>query len=242
MSERASSGVECYGFRHDPEGRRLRARRIVAVLTDFGNLDVTKARMLDVGCSAGLVASELARHAAFVAGVDVDAEALRLAAEEAGSAKFARASGERLPFADAAFDAVVCNHVYEHVADPHALLAEIRRVLRPGGLCYFAAGHTLQLIEPHHRLPLLSLLPRGMAGAWLRAAGRGDRYEERFLPPWKLRGLLSGFASIDFIAPRMLRRPARYGFPGLARLPRVAHFAAGAVARAAPTWIYLLRR
>jgi len=242
MASTRSSAVDRYGFRHDPEGRRRRARRIVAALSDFGGLDVATARLLDVGCSAGLIANELAQHAAFVAGVDIDAESLGFAAGEGGRAQFVQASGDRLPFADRAFDAVVCNHVYEHVGDPHALLAEIHRVLRPGGLCYFAAGHRLQLIEPHHRLPLLSLLPRGAASAWLRATGRGDRYDEHFLPPWKLRGLLSGFAAVEFIAPRMLREPVRYGFPGLARLPRAAHLAAGAAARAAPTWIYLLRR
>ena len=40
----------------------------------------------------------------------------------------------RLPFADGAFDAILCSHVLEHVADDRAAMRELRRVLRPGGL------------------------------------------------------------------------------------------------------------
>jgi SAM-dependent methyltransferase len=44
----------------------------------------------------------------------------------------------RLAFADAAFDAVLCSHVLEHVADDRAAMRELRRVLRPGGLALLA--------------------------------------------------------------------------------------------------------
>jgi hypothetical protein len=102
----------------------------------------------------------------------------------------------------------------------------------------------LQLVEPHHRLPLLSCVPRSLAGAWLRALGRADAYDERFVYPWQLRTLLAPF-DVEFISGRMLREPARYGFPAVARWParvrRVA-LAGDWAARFAPTWIYLLRK
>jgi 2-polyprenyl-3-methyl-5-hydroxy-6-metoxy-1,4-benzoquinol methylase len=245
---RASSRhpIERFGFLHDPEGRRRRGRRIVAALADFGGIDVAGARVLDIGCSAGLITREIAGAASFVIGIDVDIDAVRHAVNGSESAQFAVASGVALPFSDASFDAVVCNHVYEHVADAKALMREIRRVLRAGGVCYLAAGHTLQLIEPHYRLPLLSWLPRSVASAWLRAAGRGDRYVEKFLPPWRLRSLGDGFVSIRLVSPQMLRAPARFEFPQLVALPaparRMIAAASAVAARLAPTWIFILRR
>jgi SAM-dependent methyltransferase len=238
--------VERYGFLHDPDSRRERGRRIVAALRDFGNVDIESSRVLDIGCSAGIVTREIARSARFVAGIDIDEAALEFAGRSGGTAHFAAASGDRLPFPDHSFDAVVCNHVYEHVPDASALMREIARVLRLGGACYFAAGHVLQLVEPHYRLPLLSWLPRSLAGAWLRALGRAPSYDERFVLPWHLPRLFLPFASARFVSPAMLRDPGRYGFAKLARMPAAARAMLGVagplVARAAPTYIYVLKR
>ncbi len=233
----------------DPTGRRLRARRIVEALRELGHIDLSRASVIDVGCSTGLITREVANHVAFIVGIDVDSDLVRSAAGSPrgiSNASFLIGTGSLLPFADATFDAAVCNHVYEHVPDPYALMAEIRRVLRPGGVCYFAAGHTLQLVEPHHRLPFLSWLPRRVSNFWIRLTGRGLRYEEKFLPPWRLRTLFSGFAAATLISPTMLRDPQRYGFTGIAQLSSPLRFTiaivATPIALIAPTWIWLLRR
>ena len=232
---------------HDRAGRARRAARIARVLSELGGVDLARSRLLDVGASHGLISLALSARCDFVIGVDVDRAALRAAAAEPrdpGRAVFALASGMALPFADASMDVVVCNHVYEHVPDPLRLMAEIARVLRPGGLCYFAGGHRLQLIEPHHRLPLLSWLPRPLADAWLRALGRGSHYEERFLPPWRLPELFEDFDVARNVTPDLLRDCARFdlGPRWLERLfgvllPRpLARLAAGCL----PTHVWLL--
>ena len=223
----------------------MRGRRIALALVDFGRIDLATADVLDIGCSAGLVADEIASRARSVVGVDVDVDSLTHAIRNTGRARFVAASGEQLPFGDARFDAVVCNHVYEHVTDASLLVREIHRVLRPGGACYFAAGHTLQLIEPHHRLPLLSWLPRPVASAWLRHLGRADTYAEQFVAPWKLKKLFARFTDVRFISTDLLREPERFGFGGFARLPaslRHLLLTRGVLPRLAPTWIYMLRK
>ena len=59
------------------------------------------------------------------------------------------ASINRLPFGDETFDTVICTMVLEHDPDPMAGLAELKRVLKPGGHMIFATPW----IQPHHAIP-----------------------------------------------------------------------------------------
>jgi SAM-dependent methyltransferase len=89
-------------------------------------------RVLDLGCRAGA----LTRHfleGNEVVGLDVDRTALAKA-EALGIQPVQANVEEPLPFEDASFDAVVAGELFEHLQFPDALVAEIRRVLRPGGV------------------------------------------------------------------------------------------------------------
>jgi SAM-dependent methyltransferase len=147
-----------------------------------------------------------------VAGIDIDAKAIAHAAGTYCRANLFFAVGDALslPFADEQFDVVVCSQVYEHVPDAQVMMAEIARVLRPGGVVYFAAGNRLMLNEPHYNLPFLSLLPRSLAHRYIRFMGKGDFYYEKHLSFWGLRKLVAGFAIVDYTLP-ILQNPERYG-------------------------------
>ena len=86
--------------------------------------------MADIGCSAGFISDELAEAgAAQVAGIDIDIPCLGKAQERFGKrVSFVCGDGERLPFRDGSFDAIVFNHIYEHVVDPDAVVRELHRV------------------------------------------------------------------------------------------------------------------
>ncbi|HSI97384.1 MAG TPA: class I SAM-dependent methyltransferase, partial [Gaiellaceae bacterium] len=89
-------------------------------------------RVLDLGCRSGA----LTRHfleGNQVVGVDVDGVALAKAAALGVEPVVANVD-EPLPFEDESFDAVVAGELFEHLHFPDALVAEIRRVLRPGGV------------------------------------------------------------------------------------------------------------
>ncbi|HEX6677157.1 MAG TPA: bifunctional 2-polyprenyl-6-hydroxyphenol methylase/3-demethylubiquinol 3-O-methyltransferase UbiG [Actinomycetes bacterium] len=90
--------------------------------------------VLDAGCGGGLVAKGLAEAGVQVVGVDRLPGCLEVA-RRAVPAGLWPAVGEleRLPFGDASFDAVVAADVLEHVPDLPAAVAELARVLRPGG-------------------------------------------------------------------------------------------------------------
>jgi SAM-dependent methyltransferase len=95
--------------------------------------------VLDIGCGHRPLARHLNPDVRYV-GVDTNAD---VEPDVLGSVL-------DLPFADASFDGAMCNEVIEHVPDPARALAEVRRVLRAGGLLYLTAPQTWGLhYEPH---------------------------------------------------------------------------------------------
>jgi SAM-dependent methyltransferase len=102
------------------------------------------ARVLDVGTGEGQVARLASRlGASLVAGVDPTVAQLAVARERAGGPCYVRAAAERLPARDASVDAVVACLVFEHLPDHLEPIAEVARVLRPGGRFLFFLNHPL---------------------------------------------------------------------------------------------------
>jgi SAM-dependent methyltransferase len=187
----------------DEPGRRKKAAKIVAVLCHaLGVADLSGRTAVDVGCSAGFIAHELALAGARTTGVDIDEPGVAKARARFGDeVDFRIARGENLPFPDDSVDIVVLNHIYEHVVDPEAVVAEIHRVLKPRGVLYLGAGHKHQLLEPHHRLPLLSWLPQRAADRYLRLFGKGDHYYEHYYSARGLRRLVAAYDVWDYTLP-----------------------------------------
>lgn len=119
--------------------------------------------VLDVGCGNGAAALHLADRYGFrVAGVDVDPEqiaAARIAAAEREDARFDVADVGALPFGDGTFDAVTTNMTLHHVPAWRSGLAEIARVLRPGGFLVYG-----DLVVPAWLSPLFRRLFGARAG------------------------------------------------------------------------------
>jgi SAM-dependent methyltransferase len=99
-------------------------------------------RVVDVGSGPGLLAAEMATQvgpAGRVVGLDLSDSMLALSRQRCGDLatstclRFLKADAARLPFADSSFDVAVSTQVYEYVPDVPAALAEVYRVLRPGG-------------------------------------------------------------------------------------------------------------
>lgn len=185
---------------YDQESRVRKARTMAAVMSDFLQVPLRDLALLDVGASTGIIDQHLAKHFGRVTGIDIDAPAIDFAQKTWASDNLTFMVGDalNLRFDDECFDVVICSHVYEHVTNPEGMFAEIHRVLKPGGFCYFAGGNRLMFNEPHYNLPLLSILPRPLGHLYVRLAGKGTHYHERHLSYWGLKKLVNNFKTTDY--------------------------------------------
>ncbi len=121
--------------------------------------------ILEIGCGEGSNMEVLAAPGRRFVGCDLSELALRLAREAEpadGTNRFVRGEGESLPFPDATFCAVMGISLLEHLPDPETAIAEMARVLAPGGI--------LLLLSPQYGGPLGASPCRegGGAGRFLR--------------------------------------------------------------------------
>ncbi|MEU7877222.1 class I SAM-dependent methyltransferase [Microbispora bryophytorum] len=241
----------------DEDKRRRKAAKIIAVLAHFLGRDAaTPGEALsgltvgDVGCSAGFIADELAAAGARrTLGLDIDVPGLRKASDRfGGRVGFVCADGSRLPFPDGSVDVLVFNHIYEHVVNPDAVIADMHRVLSDDGVLYLGLGNRLGVMEPHYKLPFLSYLPPAAADRYVRAFGRADHYYERFRTRPGLRRMLADFHVWDYTFP-VLAAPERFAggelFPGAAgraakaTLERTPRPALRALLPVVPTYLWV---
>lgn len=194
----------------DREGRAKKAKKTLSVLKDYlGSLK--ELTLLDTGCSTGFMTFHYGQVFKRVIGIDIDRQAVQYASSHnmKENIYYMIMDSQNLAFSDNSFDVVTCTHVYEHVPEAEKLIAEIYRVLKKGGVCYFAAGNRFSLIEPHYKLPLLSVLPKRLAHLYLRGSGKGKLYMENHLTYWGLKKFVSRFEIIDYTFA-VVKSPERF--------------------------------
>ncbi len=117
-------------------------------------------RVLDLGCGTAYGSSEIARYAAVVTGLDISSDAIDYARRNTAqpNVRFVQASAAAIPMREAAFDLVVAFEVIEHITEWRELLADVRRILAPGGQlvvstpnkCYYAESRKQSGPNPFH--------------------------------------------------------------------------------------------
>ena len=181
-------------FGQDPRWRSFLISQVEAGPTDV---------VLDVACGTAAVSLELVRrYGCRVVGVDQSPEMLAAGRERVAAAGAAErielmeARAEALPFEDGTFDALTFTYLLRYVDDPAATMAELARVVRPGG--------GIAMLE--------FFLPGGLAGrAWGLYVGLGLPVLGRLISP--------GWADVgDFLGPSIRDFWKRYPPSDIARL------------------------
>ena len=163
----------------DEEGRNARQAQLEVPALVRALRIPTEARVLEVGCGRGIalpVIDRLCRPTRLV-GLDIDERLLAMAAEElrlsGAAAELCHGDVREMPLDDDAFDVVIDFGTLFHIARPEAAVAEISRVLAPGGLFIHETKISQLLSHPvrsrGRRLPTLrrhGLRPRRSALLW----------------------------------------------------------------------------
>ena len=177
-------------------GHRIPGDHSRTVLADHYAARLKARRVMDLGCGAGDSVDLFRRVVPEVSwvGVDID-DSPEVAGRTRADAEFVSFDGRSLPFDDGSFELAYCKQVLEHVEHPRELLAEVARVLEPGG---HLAGSTSQL-EAFHSRSTLNWTPYGFT----RLA------EDAGLEVVELRPVIDGFTLVAWRAlglPRFFHR------------------------------------
>ena len=199
----------------DPADRRFAPLRALAparmAYLDRNGLSVAGQAVLDVGCGGGFMTAPLAAAGGEVIGVDIaqgalDAAALQLAAHGL-SAELRLGEGASLPVQTDSIDLAVCTDVLVHVPDPRAVVLEIGRVLRPGGVL---------LVSTINRTWLSRLVMITLGEDLLRLVHRGTHDPAKFIRPEALSAWLGeggmALAGLEGVGPVWIDRRGRLTF------------------------------
>ncbi|WXG39934.1 MAG: methyltransferase domain-containing protein [Candidatus Freyarchaeum deiterrae] len=153
--------------------------------------EVSKLKILDLGCGAGGVCVSFANRNNMVIGLDLDKKLINLTKVNVsdsedhfppkGGVSETLASGTDLPFEDETFDLVLCNDVIEHLDKQEELIREIYRVLKEGGYLYLTTPNRRYPVESHTGIFGITLLPKPLADIFIRMSGLGTSFPVKLL-------------------------------------------------------------
>src|SRR5271156_3301000 len=214
---------------------------------DYTKLGVRAGdRLLDLGCGFGRHAYQGARLGARVVALDAGADEVRKVQDTFGAmavageldaeeARGGAAQGDalRLPFADGSFDRVIASEVLEHIPDDETAMAELTRVLRPGGtmavtvprygpeMVNWALSHEYHDVPGGHvRIYRRSTLLERLKGAGLRPLGSHHAHALHS-PYWWVRCLV-GPKRDDHPGVKAFPPLPVWDHPGAAKITRTA--------------------
>ncbi len=144
---------------------RYQAERL-ELIKRFGG-DMAHRSILEISCGMGGTLVALAQAGAHPVATEFNRDYCHIA--KARGARYDlnlpifNAVGEAIPFADNSFDLAICWDIVEHVQNPAHMLAELRRVIKPGGRVLLTIINRWAWRDPHYHIRGLNWLPRSLA-------------------------------------------------------------------------------
>ena len=230
----------------DVEGRIEKAKKTISVLkTHLG--DISNLKLLDIGSSSGIMTNEYSKHCKEVIGIDIDSKAVKFANEnfKTDILKFIDTPLEEYSYENSSFDIITCSHIYEHVPSDKVLMDNIYKLLKPGGVCYFAAVNRFTIIEPHYRLPFLSYFPKKISNIYISLFTDHEMYYENLKSCRNLKKLVHEFKITDYTL-EIIGNPSRYSASNMIKEKSLKYYLINLIARISyfiiPTYVWILTK
>ena len=200
QNESLGSFSQRFPVLYDIPQREKKADKVIAVCRHFSFRPLSELVCLDLGASTGIMTERFAQNFKKVIALDIDKIGLNWGKSycHQNNLFYLCSDGAEIALADNSIDVVICNQIYEHVDKQADLMAEIYRVLKYNGFCYFGAGNRFVLTEGHYFLPFLSWLPHWLADIYMKLTFRKGIYDVRLLSLRNLRMLTENFWRHDY--------------------------------------------
>lgn len=199
----------------DVKGRTMIARQIIKVISIYRNnvIKPSSMKLLDIGCSSGIITGYLSKEYGQVVGIDVDEESINSAKSkfQNKNLNFLVKDGSKTGFADSSFDVIIANQIYYCFLKPKDFFDEVHRLLKPGGICYFGGRNKYTLWDAQYKLPLLSVMPRNLSDFIVKITGRSEKFEAEYKTYWQLEKMCNKFI-VEKITPKAIHNYKKYGF------------------------------
>ena len=253
MNQTQGLGTVSFSLAHkkvlEKSDRKRVAAQLVLIMKKFLRRKNFKGiKILDIGCSSGIITQFIAGQGGTTIGIDVDKNAIKEATADNKDIKnlsFRLASGATLPFKDNSFDIVLCNQVYSFISNPRKMMKEIYRVLKTEGFCLFTGDNLLNPVETMYRLPFLRWLPKKLSKGILKIMGYKDFYIGNYKTYWGLLKLCNDFAIEDYTL-RVLKQPEKFKFIKIKKYRKIINLIPHPFLKLLepflPTFIFILKK
>jgi len=171
-------GERWYTAKDDPIAL-LRAESKIHIPWIHSHID-PKSKILDVGCGGGFLSNPLSELGHDVIGLDISNESLDIAKkfDKSKRVKYITADARKIPLPDNSFDVIISMDFLEHVKEVQAVVDEISRLLKPGGLFFF---HTF------NRNPISHLVAIKFVEWFVKNTEKNLHVIDMFIKPKELR-------------------------------------------------------
>lgn len=157
-----------------------RGQFIVNTLSKY--FDLSKTKIIEMGCGLGWQTVELAHYCPKVVGVDTNENTLNFAKSyskiENVIVTYKKCDACTTSYPDKYFDIAIVSHLLEHAQSHEEPIREAKRILKTNGILFIASPNSFWPIEQHFKLPFLHWLPRKIADRYVHIFKRADDFSE----------------------------------------------------------------